>query len=129
MRIAKRLKLFDFLVLALSLCAAAAAGFGAFSRSQGTPYVIIETPKNTWIYALSENTTVTIEGTIGITEVHIQDSFVFFAESACAGKTCTQTPPISKAGQWIACMPNQVFARISAQTDTQNDADIDIIVH
>ncbi len=46
--------------------------------------------------------------------VKVQGSQVRVQESDCPLQYCVQRGAISRVGQWIACLPNQVFIRVLA---------------
>ena len=76
-------------------------------------------------YPLEENTTVEIQGHQGISVIEIDQGKAGFLDSPCANKTCVASPPISKNGEWSACLPNGIFMRIESQ---EEESDIDIMV-
>ena len=58
-----------------------------------------------------------IEGILGESTIKIEDGFVFFENSPCPNKLCVNSSAISKNGDWIACLPNGVFARIEGEDE------------
>ena len=66
-----------------------------------------------------------IQGHQGISVIEIDQGKAVFLDSPCANKTCVASPPISKNGEWSACLPNGIFMRIESQ---EEESDIDIMV-
>jgi len=46
------------------------------------------------------------------TKVRIKSNEVKILSSPCPNKTCVQSAPLKKVGDWNACLPNQVFVYI-----------------
>jgi hypothetical protein len=65
---------------------------------------------------INEHRTVGIEGPLGTTTIVIERNTVRFVDSPCPHRLCVGRGPISRAGEWIACLPNGVVARISGQS-------------
>lgn len=119
------LKPADYIIIILSVFVCGVSFFLAFSGNKGTPLVIITGPQGEYIYPLEENTTVEIQGHQGISVIEIDQGKAGFLDSPCANKTCVASPPISKNGEWSACLPNGIFMRIESQ---EEKSDIDIMV-
>lgn len=89
-----------------------------------TKQLIIESGKNIWYYQLDKNREVKIEGILGDSTIEIKDGLVLFKDSPCPNKLCVLSNSISKNGDWIACLPNGVFARIEGDDDKNSQIDI-----
>ncbi len=78
-------------------------------------------------YSLSVNGSYTIQGVNGGTNVLvIQDGSARVTEASCPDGLCVNMGSISKTGQSIVCLPNQVVVEIiSSDTDTET-ADVDV---
>jgi hypothetical protein len=63
-------------------------------------------------YSIRADTTLEIQGRIGVTAVAIVNGRVRFVSSPCPHKLCIQKGWISKSGEWLACVPNGVWAKI-----------------
>jgi hypothetical protein len=61
--------------------------------------------------------TLYVEGPLGTTSIRIEDRAVTFISSPCPHGLCVSKGSISRAGEWIACLPNGVVARISGRAD------------
>jgi hypothetical protein len=75
-----------------------------------------------WLYPLESEVTVHIPGPLGETEVVIRDGQVWVTDSPCVQKICIASSPISRAGTWVACLPNKVFVRIEGAVSDGIDA-------
>jgi hypothetical protein len=51
----------------------------------------------------------------------IRDGSAWVVSSQCPNQICVRQGKISRPGQWIACLPNDIFIRISGQTDAPVD--------
>jgi hypothetical protein len=49
-----------------------------------------------------------VNGTIGNVSISVQNKKLRVTESSCLHKTCIKTNPISKAGDYIVCIPNEL---------------------
>ena len=108
-------------VLAVLLLAAAAAwlSYGGRSgdaltatvkhRSQGVAQVPLS--------SLTEEKTVTIDGTYHLT-VTLDKTGAAVTESDCPGQDCLHTGRITRAGQSIVCLPEQVVVTLEGKTSS-----------
>ncbi|AEE15863.1 NusG domain II-containing protein [Treponema brennaborense] len=119
----RTLHLFD------TVCILAAAGICAFSvfaavnGKSGTPVLIIDSPDGEYVYRLTQDETIEVKGSIGVSRIHICGGQAVFEDSPCANKTCVSSPPVGKNGDWSACLPNMIFIRVEAEND---DSGVDI---
>lgn len=118
----KRLGLFDFAAIALSLLAIAGFSVYAYGTRAGTPVVEIQAAGGTWVYQLNANTDVNVPGPLGTTVVSIREGAVRVLSSPCPDKLCVKAPELLKAGDWNACLPNKVFIRIKGHHEANIDA-------
>ena len=64
-------------------------------------------------YALAEDRTVTIEGKNGGTNVLvIENGTAHLSEASCPDKLCVHQGTVSRQGQTIVCLPNEVVIEI-----------------
>lgn len=101
-------------------------------------FVFAESGKYAEIYYQSElvktvDLTKDEEGSFSIDEVPeivfyvYGDGSIAFIESDCPDKICTQSGRLHKAGQYAACLPNQVYMKIVSDGKNNPD-DPDIVV-
>ena len=75
-----------------------------------------ETVEKVMLEALNEEKTVTIDGTYQLTVVLTRDG-VWVSESNCPTQDCLHTGTVSRAGQSIVCLPEQVVIRLDGKSD------------
>ena len=107
-----KLRFLDVVALCLSACAVVAFSIPAYSRKTAAREVIVEASNQKWIFPLQGNRVERFTGPLGQTVVEIRDGRARIVDSPCPDKLCVRAAPISKPGQWIACLPNKVFVRI-----------------
>jgi hypothetical protein len=93
----------------------------AYARSVLPDRVVIEASGSTWIYPLDRDRREPVHGPLGDTIVVIKDGKAYVEDSPCKNKLCVHMPPVSKPGQWIACLPNGVFVRVEGRAEQETD--------
>jgi hypothetical protein len=88
----------------------------------GKPALVLEAPGGTWVYPLETGGVVRVPGALGDSVLEIRDGSVRFLDSPCENKICTAHSPLAHNGDWAACLPNRVFARIEGAGDGDFDA-------
>ncbi len=123
-----QLKPLDFAVTALFLCAIFIS-FAKISHKSGTEQLLVITaPDAEYVYTLQEDAEYQIKGRAGISTICVSEGKAFFKDSACPNKTCVKSAPVSRTGEWSACLPNEVFLRIedkNPQNQQQDDGKFD----
>lgn len=99
------------LAAALALLGGYLVGFSRPS-APGVEIVISSASGAPFAVSLSENQVVRVAGSEGETVIEIADGVARFMASPCPHKLCIGRGAISKRGEWIACVPNGVFARV-----------------
>jgi hypothetical protein len=66
-------------------------------------------------FSIDRDRALAVEGLLGETRITIEDGGVRFVSSPCPHDFCVSRGRVSRAGEWIACLPNGVIARISGQ--------------
>jgi len=118
-----RLRPLDFVAILVSAAAVGLASMAAYSGDSGEPEAVVQGVGGEWIYPLDADREIEVEGPLGVTLIHIGDGVVRFEDSPCPTKSCVAQGGISESGQWLACLPNQVFVRIEgAEGDGGVDA-------
>lgn len=82
--------------------------------SSGTGTVVVSSGNGEWIFPLDSERTVKIPGAMGVTEIAVSASGVQVLDSPCQNKLCMSSGVIKSPGEFIACVPNRVFIRISS---------------
>ena len=77
--------------------------------------VTVTAPDYKYVGLLSDDNTIELEHIC----VHIQGGKVWVTGADCSDKICERTGEISRAGQSIVCLPNNVVVSISGDGDLQ----------
>jgi hypothetical protein len=107
-----KIKALDLLAILISLLVIGLFSVAAYAGKDTARDVVIESSGVQWIYPLNEDRLERVKGPLGGTLVVIKDGRANVEDSPCPDKLCVHMPPISKPGQWIACLPNRVFVRV-----------------
>lgn len=99
------------------------SSLGAVDAAGEPRAVIADANGQEWIYPLDTDREVQIEGPLGITIVHIHEDGVSIESSPCPNQTCVAAGSIDRPGQWVACLPNQVFVRVEGGADDPEGVD------
>ena len=111
-----QLKVLDYVVIALSTTITLVCAFAVYSGSQGKTSVSIEGKYGSWLFLLDgTDETVSVEGPLGDTVLKIEDGTVKVLSSPCINQTCVSAGKIHRHGQWLACLPNEVFVSINSE--------------
>jgi Uncharacterized protein conserved in bacteria len=106
------IKPLDIAITVLAAGLVAVSAIWAYGGSGGEPEAVISGVEGEWIYPLSSDREVQVQGPIGTTVVEIKDKSVRIEESPCPNQTCVAAGAISQPGQWLACLPNQVMVHV-----------------
>lgn len=117
-----KIKILDIFIISISAAVTVAAFISAYKNSRGRAQLLVQTPYGIYAYDMAQDRTIEAKGELGISRIQIREGRARFLESPCPNKTCIQCAPISRAGEWIACLPNRVFIRIDADSDDTVDA-------
>lgn len=116
-KIFKYFKAFDWLFIALVLFIIVLfVRFTWEHRSSKATYLKVSSLGRTYLYQLIDDTVVEIQGRIGITKIQIKNATACVLDSPCPNKTCMARPPITQSGEWIICLPNEVYLKIEAES-------------
>jgi len=122
----KNVKVLDIIIIFITLTVILLFSVRVYSQPSENKHVIVEAEENTWMYDLDQDRTVMIPGPLGETEVVIEEGAVHVHDSPCRNKICVSTGSIRRSGQWIICLPNDVFIRIEG-TEAADDGQVDDI--
>ncbi len=119
-----KIRRYDVLAIILSL--AVFLGFTLYGMKfrEETGYLLVEDAESQYLYPLSEDRTITMTGPVGETVIEIHDGEAHFLSSDCPDGLCVQMAPIAEAGDWAACLPNQVFITTSGGASKGVDAGV-----
>lgn len=112
----------DVLIVALSAAALVALSITVYGGPRSAT-LVVATDEGQWLYPLTEDRDIEVQGLLGITYISIKDGSAHIEDSPCANKTCVASLPISQTGEWAACLPNGVFIHVEgAEDDGEVDA-------
>ncbi len=115
-------RLFDMAALLLYVAVICLVFFGTFHKGEAGKYLLIDSDRGRECYALKENRDIHLEGSVGKSVIRIQNGRAFFLHSDCPDGLCTGMPPISRGGEWAACLPNGVFISIGGFSEIDTAA-------
>lgn len=114
----------DFIIALFVLVLALTAYLPFFASASGDHLVVAisESGKQVIRYDLSHTQKVTLPLADGRCVLVIEDGATRMERSDCPDQICVHTGCISRAGQSIVCLPNQVSVRIESSPDAEVDA-------
>ena len=86
-------------------------------KNGSSSMLVIFSAGEKYIYPLDRDGVYEIKGKIGVSTISVKDGAASFLDSPCPNKTCVMSAPVSKNGEWAACLPNDVFIRIESDSD------------
>jgi hypothetical protein len=113
----------DAVVALLSLGAVVFSSVAVYAKPHGNAQVSVRGQDGAWIFPLDAEDTVTVPGPLGNTVVAIHNGRVRVLSSPCGNQTCVVQGDIKAAGQWIACLPNNVFTVIESGEKKREELD------
>ena len=105
----------DFIVIAVVLLCAFAIWLYPFLSSEGTSAKIEHAGKSQSV-SLAENRIIELENAT----VKVENGEIFIEEAQCPDSVCIKTGKISREGESIICVPNQIV--ITIEGDSSVDA-------
>jgi hypothetical protein len=67
--------------------------------------------------------TVNVNGPLGNTVIRIHGNQAWIDSSPCKNKICVAMGHVKSNGDWVACLPNNVFLIIKGNNDIQKTTD------
>lgn len=114
----KRVKAGDLAILLLALLVIILS-FTSLGDFTGKPEVHVRASGQRWVYDLSVDAFATFDGPVGETTIEIRDGKVHVHDSDCRNKVCISAGWISRPGQWIICLPNDVVILVEGAVTEQ----------
>ncbi len=116
MRVKKNL-IGDAVIFSLCLFLVLISIFYALRKKSGRDVLLVFAGDEKYIYPLTRDGVYEIPGKIGVSVIRVEDGKARFLDSPCPNKTCVASHPVSKNGEWAACLPNDVFIRVESSSD------------
>lgn len=123
MKLRLRLKLLDLVIFTAALAAVIFVSLQVYSGSGDLLYIQVTGDSGEWIEALGSEKEIDVPGPLGVTHVHLHDETVSITDSPCDNKLCISMGKISLKHQWVACLPNNVFVRITGRASNEDPLD------
>ena len=120
----KQLTLIDIIIFTIFL-SISILSFTLYTTISGDPKVHVTSNGKEWVYDLSVDTTASFKGPVGFTSIEISNNRVHVHESDCKNQVCVLAGWISKPGEWIACLPNNVFILIQGEQVIAKEGEAD----
>lgn len=122
------MKIGDFVVLAAGLLLVAGVTAGAIQKGKqadDSDMAIITCRGEQYLYSLSKDQKITLQGNIGISELEIKDGTIFFTSSPCRDHICENMghAGVETGIHFIACLPNDVVVYVDGDSHEKNDLD------
>ncbi len=95
-----------------------------YSGAAGSVGLVVRVKDQTWRYSLEDDFEVAVPGPLGDTVIHVEDGKVHVESSPCENQLCVAAGTVERAGEWIVCLPNQVFLSIEGDV-AQDDQGVD----
>ncbi len=121
-----RLKPLDLVIALAAAALVAATAAYAYSPGKTQLSAVIKGRGGEWVYPLSSDRQMAVHGPLGDTLVAIKGRSLRILDSPCPNKTCIAAGSIDRAGQWLACLPNDVVVHIEGGGE---DAGVDATVY
>lgn len=114
----------DIIFIAVLLIVVSAIGLSYFFfRGEGDTVEVSLGGKERGSYSLNEDRTVEIKSERGYNILVIKDGEAYVSEASCPDGICSAHKPVSRDGESIICLPNEVVISVSAK-DSENTPDI-----
>jgi len=101
-----------WLYLCLALVGALFAGLRLFGAEEGSVVQVRVSGEVRAEYSLSEDADVVVDGKGGTNRLKIAGGEAWIEEASCPDGLCVHMGKISKTGQSVICLPNQVVVEI-----------------
>jgi hypothetical protein len=107
------LRLLDLVVFFLTSGITVLCAIGVYGKSTSDIRFIIQSKNENWVYPINQTASNVISGPLGDTIVEIKDGRARVKSSPCVNQSCVNSGAIHRKGQWLACLPNGIFVRVS----------------
>jgi hypothetical protein len=117
------IKITDVVIIMLALGLTVLSAFASYVKPKNTTQVLIEGSGQRWIFPLDTEETVSVKGPLGNTVVRIHENEAWVDSSPCDNQTCVMMGHVGTRGDWVACLPNNVFFMIEGSDDIRKVTD------
>jgi len=101
-------------IVLVAACALVGWLYAAFWHpdAAGVQAQVLVAGRVTQSVSLKDHGTITVQGTIGPSELELRDGRIRFTRSPCRGKQCIHSGWLARDGDFAACLPNGVAVRV-----------------
>ncbi len=118
-----RLKKGDFLLMIFLLCISFIVSlFIKMQSESGDEIYIYAGETHVEIHNLNKHEEISVSGKIGTTRIRIDSGAVSIQKSPCPYHFCEKAGAISRSGQMLVCVPNQVIVKVAGRDSLALDA-------
>jgi hypothetical protein len=117
------LKITDIVIIILAFGLTVFSAFASYLKPEKTIYVQIEGSGQQWIFPLDAEENISVNGPLGNTVVRIHENQAWVDSSPCNNQTCVTMGRVRSNGDWVACLPNNVFLIIKGSDDIRKTTD------
>ncbi len=110
----------DILILVLALAIAGILVLAGRRHPQGDRVSITVNGKET-LYSLETDRVIPLDTAKGHNQVIIKDHTVYMESANCPDQICVRHKAVSKNGETIICLPNQVFIEVESSKEKDID--------
>ena len=111
------LKPLDFVAVGLSVLLTLSSAFFVYAKPKETAHFVIHGSGRVWVFPMDADETIDVQGPLGTTVVRVHGGDAWVEDSPCDNRTCVAAGHIHEQGQWIACLPNNVFVLVEGSED------------
>jgi hypothetical protein len=108
-------KAMDMVMILLALGLTGVSAYATYVKPRNTIQVLINGSGQEWVFPLDANERVVVPGPLGDTIVRIQDNQAWVESSPCTNQVCVAAGHVHAQGDWVACLPNNVFLMIEGK--------------
>ena len=120
----KRMTLLDRAIVLILLAGAAASFLYLGGGAQGERVVVERGGRILFTAPLGEDRTVSLPGSLGETVLSVHDGRASIVSSPCPLKICMGMGEVSRAGELLACVPNELLVRIEGVQEEERSHDL-----
>ncbi len=117
----KLLRAYDSAIFALIALLLIGLGYYSYVDKGDLRIVEIRSVAGVVVYPLLEDRELTLQGPLGETIVAIHDETVRVLSDPGPLQICVNAGAISRQGEWLACLPNQVLITIQGRQSGEVD--------
>ncbi len=113
----RKLGLGDVVIFLLVVATTVVISIEVLTQQGDELLVRVSSDQGNYLYAPEDYGEYAIPGPLGDTIIRVAEEGVSVIDSPCPDKLCIHSAPLSRAGSWNACLPNNVFLLIESQLE------------